>query len=133
MIRVNKRIIAVICVIALAIAGVLLLTGNRGNSYLRIGYVGNQTSKVYNGSYMKLDGTMTHKMRSDDTELFVDIVTESGKISLLITDPDGKRLYSGNELDTCSFSVMTEGKADITITADDHKGSFSFSFTKPER
>lgn len=127
----NKRLFIALFVF-LALIGVVISLLVPGNKALRIGYVGTSLPREWSGRYLELNGEMSHKLTSDKSELFVDIVTESGSISVLI-ESEGEKLYSGSALETCSFSVMTGGNVNVTVNGDSHRGSFRFAFDPQEK
>ncbi len=108
------------------------LEGCSLRSGIRIGYVGTETSKKWTGSYARLDGMMKKTMKVDNEALVVDITTNSGSIDIVIEDTEGNRLYKGTDLETCSFEVGASGSVKITINADKHVGSFSFTQKKDQ-
>lgn len=127
-IKKKRRIGGLITAIAVIIVVVAIIAsgGAEHRSGLRIGYVGNSTSKVWSGTYLEIDGTMTKKLSVKGESIDVSIVTESGTLNVLIEDSNGEALYRGDAVETCSFSVGASGSVKITLKANHHKGAFSF-------
>lgn len=98
----------------------------RRNSSIRLGYVETSTSSTWEARYASLQGSMTKMINIKSDSLDVSVTTDSGSISIEITDMDGNSLYRGKDLETCSFSVGATGKVKITVNAERHSGSFSF-------
>lgn len=118
----------VVLIVFLALLFIILnkLGVLESHSGTRIGYVSNGNSYSWNAHYSLLNGTESKKITPNNDELSVQIKTESGSINVLIEGENGEKFYQGQDLDTCSFKVKTEGKVKITIKASNHKGSFSF-------
>lgn len=116
-----------IVLLNLVVFGVLALTGRlESRSGTRIGYVGTATNSEWAGKYVLVNGKMSKSFSPKNGEILVEVVTESGSISMEITDVDGNKVYSGKDIETCSFSVMTDKDVNIKLSFDNHKGSFSF-------
>lgn len=98
----------------------------RTNS-VRIGYVESNGSGYWKASYVSMSGTMTNTLKVSSGVLDIAIVTDSGSVSLEITDEKGNNVYRGNDLSTCTFSVKTAGKTKIVVKGQKHEGSFSFT------
>lgn len=131
MINLTKKkaiIFSLALIMFLAILFILLSRGGvvRRHSNIRMGYVENTTSNSWEAHYASLQGNSSTVLNVKSGILDVSITTESGSISIEITDMDGNNLYRGNNLETCSFSVGANGKVKISIDAEKHSGSFSF-------
>lgn len=90
----------------------------------RIGYVGKESRSSWSGSYISLDGMMKKSIYPKGDVLHVEVNTESGTISMEITDTHGNILFEKDNIETSSFDVEVSGKVKIRIEADHHKGSF---------
>ncbi len=126
----KKKVIifSIVLIMFLAILFVLLSRGGvvSRHSNIRIGYVENTTSSSWEAHYASLQGNSATVLNVKSDSLDVSVTTESGSISIEITDMDGNNLYRGNNLETCSFSVGARGKVKISIDAERHSGGFSF-------
>ena len=98
-------------------------------------------SKEYNTltkmsmSYEKFTGYKQTEIKVDEGEtvdVFVDIVTDDGTINAYISKDNEKDNcdYEGQDIQTSSFTVTLSepGTYAIRVDADDHKGSYSFSW-----
>ena len=93
-------------------------------SALRVGYVGNETINSWSGRYTTLDGTMKKSIYPRSDILHIDVETNSGTISIEIRDNDDKIIFDEQNIENSSFDIDVSGKVDVTIKADNHKGSF---------
>lgn len=100
-----------------------------------IGSVGNATATEKSMTYEEFQGKKEYKIKigSEGATILVNIVSESGTLAAsIINDADETDIpYDGKELQTGSFSVniKEEGTYCITLTANHHKGSYSFLVT----
>lgn len=91
----------------------------------------NDTDVSMEMSYDKFSGerlkTVTLKA---DTYIMIDIVSNSGDLSVNIADESGKSAYTGSKLPTSSFSVIVleESTYTIKVEASSHNGSYKISW-----
>lgn len=129
-----KKVLCLLLVAAMA----LPLTGcdealvSSGTTFM---CVSNQTSESFSMSYEQFDGMKQYRLktRQDHTTVRVDVETESGSLSVKVTAADGRDelTYVAENLQTGSyaFEVPNAGKYTVTVTADEHSGSFSFDWS----
>ena len=102
-------------------------------SYVTKMCVTTQNDHSFSMSYDYLKGykTFVYNIKAN-TEIDVDFKTESGKLSCTIKAKDGDYVYRGNEIETSSFKIVipNDGKYEFRYDAEEHKGSFSCSWTK---
>ena len=98
-------------------------------SAIRIGYTGTDGWRSWSASYLTLDGKLKHTIRPKDTHeaLHVEIVTESGSISLEMKDKNGTVIFEQDAIATSTFDVKISGKVVVLIEADHHRGSFDIA------
>jgi len=124
--KIKKKTLAAI--IAAASAAVALFFAiiaiSLSNSALRVGYAGMKNSSSWSGTYVKLDGEMSHSLTPKNDEIRISVVTESGEISIEIKDSKGNIIFDEENIGTREFALDTDGKIYIKIEADDHKGKF---------
>lgn len=124
----NKRttVLLLVLVAVAAIAAIACgITSTR--SAMRVGYAGNEGRSSWSGHYVLLDGTMQKSVYADGDTLDVAVETQSGTISIAITDTAGNVIFDEQDIGTESFAVEAAGKVVVRITADHHKGSFQIS------
>lgn len=123
-------LIIVIVVAWIAVANFLGIGTMR--SAACIGYVGNDGLRSWTARYSMLDGKLKHTIRPKDTQgtIHVEVVTESGSISIEMKEADGNVIFDEDDIATSSFDVNISGKVVIRIEADKHKGSFSIEATE---
>ncbi len=115
-----------ILVIVLKAAGLMSF-----NSGVRLGFAGSSTLHSFTGKYAKLMGSTSHVLSpsKDSTGLHCEIHTESGSVTVLITDKkDGSVIFekeiSGDEV----FDVPATSKVKVKVSTTGHKGSYSFKY-----
>ena len=131
----SKSIKSTVLIIVIVVA--LIATANffgigTMRSATRIGYVGTDGLRSWTASYSMLDGKLKHTIHPKDTQgtIHVEVVTESGSISIEMKDADGNVIFDEDNIATSSFDVNISGKVVIRIEADKHKGSFSIEDTE---
>ncbi len=111
----------------------LLLIGLTGCSNISIGSVQNNTSHKMSASYFLYSGMKKKELTVKDgetVEIAIKITTKKGKIDAFIYDENGEYLYKGEDIQEEASSVtLTEpGDYTIEVDADNHRGSFSFTW-----
>lgn len=101
-------------------------------SATRIGYFGTDGLRSWTASYSMLDGKMKHTVHPKETQgtIHIEVVTQSGSISIEMKDADGNVIFDEDNIATASFDVNISGKVIVRIEADKHKGSFSIEATE---
>lgn len=125
----NKNTTIVVLCIVLFILVAHALGFNTTISAIRVGYTGHEWLDSWSGKYTSLDGTISKTIHTDtepDT-IRVEIVTESGSISITMIDPNGNVVFEQSDINTSSFDVDVSGKVRVRIEAENHRGSFSFT------
>lgn len=112
-------IAAVVCV-------ALLAAGGMGNvrSSLRIGYASSSGFQSWTAQYYRLTGTERHTLHPKQSAYVVTVVTEEGSLAMEIQDETGT-VFSESEIQTGTYPVSLEGKSQVTVKADGHRGSFA--------
>ena len=120
---------AIVILIVLIVLKVFVL--DNLDSGTRIGFVGNSTSHVYEGSYSKITGTFSHRMSPSggSSSVHCEVTTTSGSLQVDVLDADiNEVIYSmicnGNEV----FDVPVIGKIKIRLLTDGHSGSYRFTY-----
>ena len=125
----KKTTIVVLVIAVLFILVAHALGFNTTRTATRVGFSGHEWLDSWSGKYTKLNGTMSKTIYTDtepDT-IHVEIVTESGSISITMIDSNGNIVFEKSDIDTSSFDVDVSGKVKVKIEADNHKGSFSIT------
>lgn len=98
--------------------------------------VSTETSESFSMSYEKFDGMKQYRLKTkqDNAAVWVNIETESGTLSVKVTSADKSDtlVYEAENLQTgdFAFTVPEAGKYTVTVTADEHSGSYSFDWSK---
>ena len=119
------------CVIAVVIFLVILRTGVAPTgSGLQMGWVESNTRDHWSATYAFHDGYQQRTINADGkpTLLKVEIVSSSGELGMTVTDESGNVIFDQQGIATSSFEIEVSGKATVTITGEEHKGSFSLSW-----
>ena len=119
------------CVIAVVIFVVILRSGVAPTgSGLQMGWVESNTRDNWSATYAFHDGYQqrTINTKGERAVLEVEIVSNSGKIGMTVTDENGNVIYEEHGIETSSFEIEISGKVTIKITGEDHKGGFSLSW-----
>lgn len=109
----------------------LLLTACTPGGYTSVKSIENNTPHTFNMKYAKFNG---HKERNinleENTDINVEITSESGELNIKIQDENSNILYQGNDLQECNFvvKVKNDGKYLISVEGHKHKGSFNFTW-----
>ena len=123
-----KGKIGIIFLIIAILVGIIVTYSTgiaHSRSAVRIGYLGNNGWDSWSGRYERLDGKMRRTLHFESNEeITIETTTASGILSIDIQDTAGNVIFSKNDMETASYSVTVSGKVVITITADDHSGSF---------
>jgi len=121
----EKKMTVVVLLLALIAIGIAKGAGFANTrSAMRIGYTGNEGRRSWSGRYVFLDGTMKKSLHPKNDVVRIAVETQSGTISMEITDADGNTVFCENAIETGTFAVEVSGKIVVKITADGHKGSF---------
>lgn len=102
------------------------------SSGMVIGLKSSSGRNHWNESYSKLDGYRQRNISlSKGSHTFsIEIVTNSGEISLSITGKDGIEYYKGTSLPTSTFEVEADVNDKITLRVDakNHNGSYKIKW-----
>ncbi len=125
---------------ALLLLAVLLLTlcgceGALVNSGVTMMSVSTQTDESFRMSYMKFDGMKQYRMRTkqDNTVVRVDVESKGGTLSMRVTAAGNRDelVFQADDLESSSFTftVPEKGSYTVTMTADEHEGSYALDWS----
>ena len=102
-------------------------------SQLTIGSMETNTMNKTSMSYLLFTGSKEKKLTVNENEpltVSVDIETEEGSLDVSIYNEAGEYSYEGHDIETSTFTVTLSeaGKYTIKVEADEHKGSYSFTW-----
>ena len=101
--------------------------------YLTKFCISNQNKTSFSMSYDSFDGYKVYSVKFEENSVIkIDFTTESGQLDCKIEDNAGNILYQKENTETLqdTLTIENNGKYKITLTAENHKGSFSFDWTK---
>lgn len=117
--------IAVVVIVFIAAAGYFGI-GTTRIGFSGYGYRERVDDQQWTASYNLMSGRMKHTIKPTDSQntLHIEAVTNSGSLSIKITDTDKNIIFDEENIKTGSFDVSISGNASVVIKADKHKGSF---------
>ena len=112
---------------------ILCFTGCTYGSEFTVGSVESNTLTSMSMEYLKFSGNKNTKIKLEEAEtceIYVNIVSEDGKLDLFITDENGEHSYEGHNIPTSEFTVTLSkaGQYKIRVEAKDHKGSYKINW-----
>ena len=113
------------------LVAVLLLCGCSKRSCVTIRSIENSNSHSFSMRYQKFDGSKEYTLQAKEERqpLKVSVVTEAGSLSMTIGEKGKDPVYTGTDMPDMDFTVYLDpGKYIITLTAEDHRGSYSFDW-----
>lgn len=124
-----KGTLLIVAAVVAAIAAARFFGIGTFRSAIRVGYTGSEGQDSWSASYILLDGWLERTLRLGDTPVTLHIRTEtdSGSISVRITDPGGRLLFDENCMENASFDLEASGSVIVRITAENHTGGFEIS------
>ncbi len=116
----------VIVLPALALVGILMVfqgpVTTRGA--LRIGFVESGSWQQWEARYSRLDGTLNRTLHPEEQAYLLTVETKDGTVNITIV-ADGEVVYAGEDIPSGDWPLTLDGIVQITVTAEDHRGSFS--------
>lgn len=132
--KINMKIwvpVMTLAVVALLIFRIVVIgVGSIFSSGIKLGYVGTATYHNWKGSYISIDGKFTQSMKpdGDNNVIRFEVETKSGRLDIEILDKSGQSIWSADNVQTGDYEVRCNDKVKIVLTADEHSGSFSFTY-----
>ena len=131
----KKKLLTVI----ISLVMLLTLCGCEG-ALVSSGYtmmsVSTQTGESFRMRYMEFDGMKQYRLRTkqDNTIVRVDVESISGTLSIKVTSAGNRDelvFYKENlESGSFTFTVPEKGSYTVTMTADEHEGSYALDWSK---
>ncbi|AEY66436.1 hypothetical protein [Clostridium sp. BNL1100] len=127
---INKKYILLIIVLT-----IILLSGCTYGSYSSTRAVEISTSSQMSMSYEKFNGykaTSIKVKEGNPVDVNVDIVSNTGKLDMSITDEKDHSVYEGKDIPTSSFSVSLDKPGDykLKVSGEKHSGSYKITWGK---
>ena len=122
----------VMCLVVLTLFGCGRGNGNY-NQVTAVGRVSSQTGTRISSKHKLLDGREQYTIHvSDGEELAVRVsfLNQNGSLSLTIGKRDHTPVYTGNDMESGTFTVYLRESGDysVIIDANDHEGSYSLDW-----
>ena len=124
---------------ALLLAVMLLTLGGCEGALVSSGFtmmsVSTETGESFSMRYMEFDGMKQYRLRTkqDNTIVRVDVESISGTLSIKVTSAGNRDelvFYKENlESGSFTFTVPEKGSYTVTMTADEHEGSYALDWS----
>ena len=130
----NCSVIALImCFLVLALSGCSRGNGNY-NQVTAEDRVSSQTSTSISSEHKLLDGREEYTIHVSDGEelaVLINILNQNGSLSLTIGKSGSTPVYTGNDIESSSFTVYLRESGDysVVIDANNHEGSYSLDWS----
>ena len=131
----GRRVITVfaVCLLALALSGCGLGNGNH-HQVTAIGRVSTQNSAGISSKHELLNGrekSIIHVPHGQTFAVLIRISNQEGSLSLMIGKNDHPPVYTGNSIESGTFTVYLRESGDysVIVDADKHKGSYSLNWS----
>ena len=125
-------IMLVLCLLVLTLFGCGRGNGNY-NQVTAVGRVSSQTGTRISSKHKLLDGREQYTIHVSDGEelaVRVSILNQNGSLSLTIGKRDHTPVYTGNDMESGTFTVYLRESGDysVIIDANNHEGSYSLDW-----
>ena len=125
-------IMLVLCLLVLTLFGCGRGNGNY-NQVTAVGRVSSRTDTGISSKHKLLDGREQYTIHVSDGEelaVRVSILTQTGSLSLTIGKRDHAPVYTGNDMESGTFTVYLRESGDysVIIDANNHEGSYSLDW-----
>ena len=129
----HKLIALIMCVLVLALSGCGRGNGNY-NQVTAVDRVSSQTSTSISSEHKLLDGREQYTIHVSDGEelaVLISILNQNGSLSLTIGKSGSTPVYTGNDIESSSFTVYLRESGDysVVIDANNHEGSYSLDWS----
>lgn len=123
---IKSLIFIVLAVIIFIVAASYFGIGTTRIGFSGYGYREHIDDQHFSASYNLMSGRIKHTIIPKDNQntLHIEAVTNSGSLSIKITDTDKNIIFDEENIKTGCFDVNISGNASVVIKADKHKGSF---------
>ena len=127
--RKHRVIALVMCFLVLTLSGCSRGNGNY-NQVTAVDRVSSQTSTSISSEHKLLDGREQYTIHVSDGEelaVLISILNQNGSLSLTIGKSGSTPVYTGNDIESSSFTVYLRESGDysVIIDANNHEGSSS--------
>jgi len=128
-----SAIALVMCFFALTLSGCSRGNGNY-HKVTAVGRVSSQTSTSISSEHKLLDGReqyTIHVPEGEELAVLISISNQDGSLSLTIGESDHTPVYTGNDIESSTFTVYLRKSGDysVIIDANNHKGSYSLEWS----
>ena len=131
--RKHSVIALIMCFLVLTLSGCGRGNGNY-NQVTAVDRVSSQTSTSISSEHKLLDGREQYTIHVSDGEelaVLISILNQNGSLSLTIGKSGSTPVYTGNDIESSSFTVYLRESGDysVVIDANNHEGSYSLDWS----
>ena len=131
--RKHSVITLIMCFLVLALSGCGRGNGNY-NQVTAVDRISSQTSTSISSEHKLLDGKEQYTIHVSDGEelaVLISILNQNGSLSLTIGKSGSTPVYTGNDIESSSFTVYLRESGDysVVIDANKHEGSYSLDWS----
>lgn len=131
--RKHRIIVLVMCFLVFTLSGCGHENGNY-NQVTAVDRVSSQTSTSISSEHELLDGREQYTIHVSDGEelaVLISILNQNGSLSLTIGKNGSTPVYTGNDIESSSFTVYLRESGDysVIIEANNHEGSYSLDWS----
>ena len=133
----NSKLKPIVITLAMCFLVLTLFGCGRGNGNYNqvtaVGRVSSQTGTGISSTHKLLDGReryTIHVPDGEDLAVRVSILNQNGSVSLTIGKKDTEPVYTGNDMESGTFTVYLRESGDysVIIYANNHEGSYSLEW-----
>ena len=131
--RKHRIIVLVMCFLVFTLSGCGHGNG-KGKQVTAVDRVSSQTSTSISSEHELLDGREQYTIHVSDGEelaVLISILNQNGSLSLTIGKSGSTPVYTGNDIESSSFTVYLRESGDysVVIDANNHEGSYSLEWS----
>ena len=113
-------------VLVLGLLCICLLGGGRSRSAVQLMYTETVDRHHWSAQYQYFDGWMQHSLTpaQEGQSLQIQGMTQSGRLSVQVTDQEGRTLFEQQELKNGLYTIPVQGRVKVRRTGESHQGGF---------
>lgn len=112
--------------LVLGLLCICLLGGGRSRSAVQLMYTETVDRHHWSAQYQYFDGWMQHSLTpaQEGQSLQIQGMTQSGRLSVQVTDQEGRTLFEQQELKNGLYTIPVQGRVKVRLTGESHQGGF---------
>lgn len=115
-----------VLMLVLGLLCICLLGGGRSRSAVQLMYTETVDRHHWSAQYQYFDGWMQHSLTpaQEGQSLQIQGMTQSGRLSVQVTDQEGRTLFEQQELKNGLYTIPVQGRVKVRLTGKSHQGGF---------